>query len=197
MAGQLDQPPPAEPGLCVNTDMADDFDAWVHARAAGLARSALLLAGDVQLAEDMVQETLTRVAQRWTRLVRRGDPNAYAHRVLHHVAIDAWRRRERRPREVGSTTVPLDDGRAVRESDETAVDRRLLMREALGRLTAKQRAVLILRYYEDFTERQTAEVLGCSPNTVKSQARQALARLRELAPDLLADLDGRSEVRRP
>ena len=180
----------------MNTDMGDDFDAWVHARAASLARSALLLAGDVHLAEDMVQETLTRVAQRWTRLVRRGDPDAYAHRVLHHVAIDAWRRRQRRPREVGSSATP-DDGPAIRESHEVGVDRRLLMREALDRLTPKQRAVLILRYYEDFTEVQAAEVLGCSPNTVKSQARQALARLRELAPDLLADLDGSSEVTRP
>jgi RNA polymerase sigma-70 factor (sigma-E family) len=177
--------------------MGEDFDAWVHARAASLARSALLLAGDVQLAEDMVQETLTRVAQRWTRLVRRGDPDAYAHRVLHHVAIDAWRRRERRPREVGSTALTFDERRAMGESVEVSVDRRLLMREALGRLTVKQRAVLILRYYEDFTEHQTAEVLGCSPNTVKSQARHALVRLRELAPDLLGDLDGRSEVARP
>lgn len=68
------------------------------------------------------------------------------------------------------------------------VERRLLLREALGRLTPKQRAVLVLRFYDDLTEVQTATVLGCSPNTVKSQTRQALERIRALAPDLLAEL---------
>ena len=192
------QAPPADAAPCVNTGVSEDFDAWVRARATSLARSALLLAGDVQLAEDLVQETLARVAQRWTRLAKRGDPDAYAHRVLHNVAIDAWRRRERRPREVNAAAMPLNDrDRGARECDDVGADRRLLMREALGRLTAKQRAVLVLRYYDDLTETQTAEVLGCSPNTVKSQARQALARLRELAPDLLADLDGHAEVAQP
>jgi RNA polymerase sigma factor (sigma-70 family) len=64
------------------------------------------------------------------------------------------------------------------------VERRLVLREALLRLTPKQRAVLVLRYYEDLTESQAAAVLGCSPGTVKSQSRHALARLRELAPEL-------------
>lgn len=177
----------------MNTCVSEDFDVWVHARASSLARSALLLAGDVHLAEDLVQETLTRVAQRWPRLVRKGDPEAYAHRVLHHVAIDAWRRRQRRPREVDMTALP--DGRG-HDSGQDGTEHRLLLREALERLTPKQRAVLVLRFYDDFTEQQTAEVLGCSRNTVKSQTRQALIRLRELAPDLLAELDDREEVRR-
>jgi RNA polymerase sigma-70 factor (sigma-E family) len=181
----------------VNTGVGEDFDGWVQGRAARLARSALLLAGDVQLAEDLVQETLVRVAQRWPRLIGRGDPDAYAHRVLHNLAIDAWRRRERRPREVGEWALPFAADRMVDAGDGVQADRRLLLREALGRLTAKQRAVLVLRYYEDFTETQAAAVLGCSPNTVKSQARQALVRLRELAPDLLAELDDHAEVARP
>lgn len=175
-----------------------EFEAWAHARAPGLARAALLVSGDVQQAEDLVQETLVRVAQRWSRLVRRGDPDAYAYRVLHNVAIDAWRRRQRRPREVGSLSSPFE-GRddAPAEGADIGAERRILMAEALARLTPKQRAVLVLRYYEDLTEVQTAAALGCSPNTVKSQARQALARLRELAPDLLADLQGPTEVARP
>lgn len=168
-----------------------EFEAWVQARTPALARSALLVAGDVHAAEDLVQETLARVAQRWSRLVRRGDPDAYAHRVLHNVAIDAWRRRERRPREVGE---PLADGRDASPLHDGTADQRLLLREALGRLTPRQRAVLVLRYYEDLTEVQTAAVLGCSPNTVKTQARAALARLRALAPDVLDELGDPTEV---
>ena len=72
--------------------------------------------------------------------------------------------------------------------DADAVERRLVLGTALARLTPKQRAVLSLRFYEDLTETQTAAVLGCSPNTVKSQTRQALERIRVLAPDLLASL---------
>lgn len=182
----------------MNTDVGEEFEAWVQARAAGLARSALLVTGDVQYAEDLVQETLTRVAQRWPRLIVRGDPDAYAYRVLHNLAIDAWRRRERRPREVSDPDARFSAGvRTPGGLDDAHAERRLLLREALGRLTPKQRAVLVLRYYEDLTESQTATVLGCSPNTVKTQARQALARLRDLAPDLLADLNDRSEVARP
>jgi RNA polymerase sigma-70 factor (sigma-E family) len=184
-------------GLCVNTGVGEDFEAWADARAAGLARSALLLTGDVHLAEDLVQETLVRVAQHWSRLIRRGDPDGYAHRVLHNVAIDAWRRKGRRPTEVDGIHSAEATASMLRVDDGGSTDRRLLMREALGRLTPKQRAVLVLRFYEDFTEIQTASVLGCSPNTVKSQTRQALARLRQLAPELLLEFEGRSEVATP
>ncbi|KAA1420957.1 SigE family RNA polymerase sigma factor [Nocardioides humilatus] len=170
--------------------MDQEFEAWARARAGSLARSALLLAGDVHHAEDLVQETLTRVAQHWPRLVRRGDPDAYAHRALHNAAIDAWRRRERRPREVSGVDASPD---APMHPDADP-DRRLLLREALARLTPKQRAVLVLRYYEDLTETQTAAAMGCSPNTVKTQVRTALARLRALAPDVLAELGDPEEA---
>lgn len=72
-----------------------------------------------------------------------------------------------------------------------------MLHQALRRLTPRQRAVLVLRYFEDYTEAQAAAVLGCSPNTVKSQTRRALTRVRQLAPDLLADLDPRAEVAHP
>ena len=160
----------------------EDFEGWVHARSAWLARSAYLLTGDVHLAEDLVQDTLARVAQHWSRISRRGDPDAYARRVMHHLGIDRWRRRRARPAEV------LTDAHPELGGAGPDVERRLLLRDALARLTPKQRAVLSLRFYEDLTEVQTAQVLGCSPSTVKTQTRQALARLRVLAPDLLASL---------
>jgi RNA polymerase sigma-70 factor (sigma-E family) len=160
----------------------EDFEAWVHARSGALARSAYLLTGDVHLAEDLLQDTLVRVADRWRRVSRSGEPDAYARRVMHNLAIDAWRRRRVRPREV------MGDRHPELGQHGPDVERRIVLREALARLTPKQRAVVSLRFYEDLTEVQAAAVLGCSPNTVKSQTRQALERLRVLAPDLLASL---------
>jgi RNA polymerase sigma-70 factor (sigma-E family) len=169
----------------------EEFEAWVHARGGALARTAYLLTGDVQLAEDLLQETLARVADRWHRLSRSGSPDAYARRVMHHLSIDRWRRRQARPAEV------LTDSHhelAWSGVDADAVERRLVLRDALARLTPKQRAVLSLRFYEDLTEVQTAEVLGVSTSTVKSQTRQALDRLRALAPDLLSAFDTEEAV---
>ncbi|MEZ5097419.1 MAG: SigE family RNA polymerase sigma factor [Nocardioides sp.] len=167
----------------MGTDQADGFEAWVVARSAVMARSAYLLMTDVHLAQDLVQETLARVAHRWSALERSGSPDAFARRVMHNLAIDSWRRRRVRPREVA------DDGRpelAGPGDDAEAVTRRVVLRDALARLTPKQRAVLSLRFFDDLTQAQTADVLGCSVSTVKSQTRHALGRLRELAPDLLA-----------
>jgi RNA polymerase sigma-70 factor (sigma-E family) len=158
----------------------EDFEAWVVARSGAFARSAYLLTGDVHLAEDLVQETLSRVADKWGSIGRRGSPDAYARTVMHHLAIDRWRRRRARPSEVLTGHHPELGG------EGPDLERRLVLREALLRLTPKQRAVLSLRFYEDLTEAQTAQVLGCSVNTVKSQSRAALDRLRALAPDLLA-----------
>jgi len=163
----------------------EDFEAWVQARSGALARTAYLLTGDVHLAEDLLQDTLARVADRWRRLARTGGPDAYARRVMHNLSIDRWRRRSARPPELLTGEHP-ELGRPGDDAD--AVERRLVLAQALARLTPKQRAVLSLRFYDDLTEVQTAAVLGCSPSTVKSQTRQALDRLRVLAPDLLASL---------
>lgn len=160
----------------------EDFEAWVLARGASLARSAYLLTGDVHLAEDLVQDTLARVADRWRRVSRRGAPDAYARQVMHHLAIDRWRRRRARPREV------LTDAHPELGGSGPDLERRLVLREALLRLTPKQRAVVSLRFYEDLTEVQAAAVLGCSVSTVKSQTRVALERLRALAPDLIEEV---------
>jgi len=186
-------PPPKEGGSYVNTSV-EDFEAWVHARSGALARSAYLLTGDTHSAEDLVQETLARLAQRWRGVARQGDTNAYAYRVMHNLAIDRWRRRQRRPQEVAPAGDPLGAGGYSIDDAADQTERRLLLRDALQQLTPKQRAVLVLRYYEDYSESQTAHVLGCSPNTVKSQTRQALARLKFLAPDVIAEFDGTTEV---
>ena len=162
------------------------FTAFVRARSAALGRTALLLTGDRQLAEDLLQEALSRTASRWEKVVAGGDPEPYVRRVLYTCAVDGWRRR--RVREVVGRVAdaPVDDG-----SDD--VDRRVVLQAALARLTPRQRAVLVLRFYEDATEVQTAELLGCSVSTVKSQARHALGRLRVLAPEL-SDAFGPVEV---
>lgn len=182
--------PPEPHPACVNTGVRDDFEQWVHARSRALARTAYLLVGDVHLAEDLVQETLGRVAQHWDRVSRKGSPDAYAHQVMNNLAIDGWRRKSRRPHEVAADVDP-----ATASADGSV--ERVVLRDALLRLTAKQRAVLLLRFYEDYSESQAAHLLGCSTNTVKSQTRHALKRLRELAPDVLAEFDDRREVARP
>jgi RNA polymerase sigma-70 factor (sigma-E family) len=156
------------------------FERFVQARSATLLRSAYLLAGDRHLAEDLLQDTLAKVAQHWEAIERDGNPEAYARTVLYHRAVDTWRTRLRRPRVVGDLTrEPTDGGDPFVDSD-----RRLLLRCALARLTPKQRAVLVLRFYEDRTEAQSAEVLGCSVSTVKSTTRTALERLRISSPEL-------------
>lgn len=150
------------------------FDAFVEARGSALAHAAYLLTGDHHLAEDLVQTTLLKAAGAWHRID--GDPEPYVRRIMHNQHISSWRKR--RFREV--TLAPAHDP-AASDSD---VDLRVALRHALTTLTPKQRAVLVLRFYEDRTEVQAAAALGISPGTVKSTTRQALARLRAAAPHL-------------
>jgi RNA polymerase sigma-70 factor (sigma-E family) len=172
------------------TSPVDSFEAFVRARSAALARAAYLLTGDRHAAEDLLQDTLARVAERWTAIVRGGDPEPYVRQVLYRRSVDVWR--GRRWREV----LRGDDAPELLGPGDPAdaVAARLVLRAALGRLTPRQRAVLILRFYEDRTEQQTADILGCSANTVKSQTRHAIARLRELVPDLADTFDRTAEV---
>ncbi len=153
------------------------FTAFVGARSAALGRTALLLTGDRHLAEDLLQEALARTAARWEKVVAGGDPEPYVRRVLYTCAVDGWRRKRLREIVGGTADLPGID---VSED----ADRRVVLQAALARLTPRQRAVLVLRFYEDATEVQTAELLGCSVSTVKSQTRHALGRLRVLAPEL-------------
>lgn len=156
------------------------FEGFVRERGTALLRVAWLLTGERADAEDLLQDALAGLARHWESVSSEGSPEAYVRRALHHGAIDGWRRRSVRPHVVGE---PTGDEPAPGDAYEAA-DHRLTLRDALLRLTPRQRAVLVLRYYEQHTEVETARVLGCSPNTVKSQTRHALKRLRELTPDL-------------
>ena len=158
-----------------------EFTEWAAGCERRLLRSAYLLTGDLHRAQDLVQEALVKVALRWGRL-RDGNPTAYARTVIVRDNISLWRRHRR---EVG-TAEPTDPA-AVSTDPETA----MVVRRALDRLTPRQRAVLVLRHFDDLTERETADVLGVSIGTVKSQNAAALARLRDGAPELL-DLIGRT-----
>lgn len=163
------------------------FEAYARERGATLARHAYLLTGDHHLAEDLVQQTLLRVAGRWRRIVADGDPDPYVRRVLYHQHISWWRRRTRR---VAEAPLAGADRPVADPADDLAVT--LAVRAALARLAPRQRAALVLRYFGDLSEAQVAETLGCRVGTVKSQLRDGLARLRVLAPELAELLEVRS-----
>lgn len=150
------------------------FTEWAAGRQRQLLRSAYLLSGDLHRAEDLVQEALTKVALRWSRLAD-GNPTAYALRIISRDNITWWRRR---------CDVPTESFRDAGASEEPEIA--IVVRRALARLTPGQRAVVVLRHFDDLTERETAEVLGVSIGTVKSQNAAALARLRTGAPELLS-----------
>ena len=160
------------------TDDESGFDAFVQARGAALSRTAYLLTGDHHLAQDLVQAALLQAARHWRRI--HTSPEAYVRRAMYHQNISWWRRRR-----LTETALVDHDGAAA--SGDT--DLRLTLDHALARLTHKQRTVLVLRFYEDLTETETARTLRLSTSTVKSTTRQALARLRTLAPEL-AELIG-------
>lgn len=172
-------------------DAYDDFDEFVRARRLMLLKTATLLTGDQHAAEDLVQETLVRAAQRWPTIAASQSPEAYVRRILYTRSIDAWRWRRRQADPMPSRD-RWDDA-TTHETDRS--DTRVTLAQALRRLTPKQRAVLVIRFYEDRTEVEAARILGCSVNTVKSQTRHALGRLRELAPELVATF-GRQEIHR-
>lgn len=172
------------------------FTAFVTARAPALHRLAWLLTTDADAAQDLVQEGLARVVPRWDRIAPEAR-EAYVRTAMRSVWIDGWRRRGRGRLDVVPDGTPDGAGTlagtatSIREDHDQDVAGRLTLAQALARLTARQRAVLVLRFYEDLTERQAAVALGCSVGTVKSQTRHALGRLRVLAPEL-AEAFGRS-----
>lgn len=165
-----------------------DFEEFVRARWLPLLRTATLLTGDPHAAEDLVQETLARAAQRWSDISAAKSPDAYVRRILYTRSVDAWRWRRRQ-----ADPVEAHDPRGTTTDETDRVDDQIALKTALSRLTPKQRAVLVVRFYEDRTETEAARILGCSVNTVKSQTRHALGRLRELAPEL-AETFARQEV---
>jgi RNA polymerase sigma-70 factor (sigma-E family) len=150
----------------------DGLDALVTERGSALLGTAVLLTGSRAAGEDLVQAALERLMRSWGRV--REEPERYLRRTMYHLAIDQWRRRRRRPE------VLIEYEPPGRPDATDAVDLRDALSGALAQLSPKQRAVLVLRYWEQLTETEAAAVLGCSVGTVKSTASRGLARLREL-----------------
>ncbi|MEU6075644.1 SigE family RNA polymerase sigma factor [Micromonospora sp. NPDC047074] len=151
---------------------------FVASRTPALMRVAYLLTGDRSAAEDLFQSALARTIPRWRR-IRHADPEGYLRTVMYRERVSWWRRWGRRGEtQLTTAAEPADPD----PSDGTDV--RLAMRTALRRLPPAQRTVLVLRYYEDLTESQVAELLGCSVGTVRSRTHRAVTRLRQLLPDV-------------
>ncbi|MFZ0250247.1 MAG: SigE family RNA polymerase sigma factor [Acidimicrobiales bacterium] len=156
-----------------------EFDRFVAESAEGLLRAAYLIVWDATEAEDLVQECLLRLARRWPRVRAMEHRRAYARRVLVNLALDASGPRRRERSELSASTERL-----ARSEDGTSlvlfgrVENGADLVRALGGLAPRQRATLVLRYFEDLTEAQVADVMGCSVGTVKSTTARALERLR-------------------
>lgn len=156
----------------------DEFTEFMLGRWSRLVRFGYGLTGDLGLAEDLAQTALARACASWSRVRRAADPDAYVHKIM----INSHRSRFRRRRvaELLTESPPeVPSANQAREHD----DRQELI-AALRGLPAGQRAVVVLRYWMDLTEAETAASLGCSVGNVKSQAARALAKLR-LNPDLV------------
>lgn len=156
-----------------------DFTTFVAASSRRLLRTAYLITGDLDSAQDLLQTALERTYLRWGRIRHRELPEAYVRRVIVNAATDTWRARR------GMRTVEFDESQLPPLADPAVEG--LPARDALlacvRELPVGQRAVLVLRYFDDLTETETARALGCSVGTVKSQHARAMARLRLLLPD--------------
>jgi RNA polymerase sigma-70 factor (sigma-E family) len=167
-------------------DEAGDFAEFVGARGRALQRTAWLLTGDWALAEDLVQTALARTWPRWDRIRRRDSPDIYVRQVIVNTWL-TWRRRKWRG-EQAFATVP-DEPAPGDHAAEIVV--RLAVRQALETLTERQRAVVVMRVFDDMPEADVARALNVSVGTVKSTAAQALAKLRQ-DPQLTSLMDRES-----
>ncbi|WP_416986352.1 SigE family RNA polymerase sigma factor [Streptomyces sp. T028] len=156
-----------------------EFQAFVIGRWPRLMRTAFLLTGEQHTAEDLVQSTLEQVYVAWRRVASAEDPEAYVRRVMINAHARRYRRRLREflaPRDdSGLTHEVADSGDRIAQAD----DRHALLK-ALAQLPARQREAVVLRYWEDLTETQTAEAMGCSVGAVKSNAAKGIAKLRAI-----------------
>lgn len=174
----------------VDDSSFDDFVAGSSARLFTTAR--LLTGGHRAEAEDLLQGAYERAYRRWRRISQRADPERYVRQILVNASIDRWRRLRRHPE---SPLAASGAGPGAADTTDTAAavaDRDLVLR-GLAALPPRQRAVLVLRYFEDLSEAQTALMLGCSVGTVKSQTARGLARLRDITGDAGARYSGARE----
>ncbi len=154
-------------------DHAAEFDAFVAGSGSRLLRTAYLLTGDQRAAEDLLQDALLRVWSRWSRVRAAEHPLAYARRVLVTTSVSRWR--AARTRTAGERLVAEPPETSTQESEPDRDDE---LWQAVLSLPPRQRAVMVLAYYEDLTDADTADVLGCTVGTVKSQRAKALRSLR-------------------
>lgn len=159
-----------------------EFERFSATYADGLLRTAYLMTGDRGDAEDVVQECMLLVARKWPRVKTMDHPGAYARRVMVGLVLDGGRQRSRRRLEL-ATAVPIDSV-AQTVAATARVHARTDLVRALGELSPRARAVLVLRYFCDLPEAEVADLLGCSVGTVKSNASRALERLRAALGDL-------------
>jgi RNA polymerase sigma-70 factor (sigma-E family) len=152
----------------------ENFAQFIVARERSLRRTGWLLTGDWGLAEDLVQTALARVWPRWEKIRRRDNPEIYVRQVMINTWT-TWNRRRWRGEKPSATVTDT----AARGDLAAEVSMRLALRDVLATLTDRQRAVLVLRVYDDLPEAQVAQILKCSPGTVKSSLSRGLARLRE------------------
>lgn len=159
-----------------------EFREFVSARSPALMRLGFLLTGgDQHGAEDLVQAALAKLATRWQRV---SAPEAYVRQIMYRQQVSWWRTIGRRG-EVVQAVPPDRPGQDRTHQSEL----RMVLRDALARLTPRQRAVLVLRYLEDLPEDRVADALGCSVGTVRSTAHRSLAKLRQIAPELAVELE--------
>lgn len=168
-----------------------EFVEYVQARQHTLLRAAYLVSGDLSLAESLLRGALVSLAREWDR-VREDRPDVHVRRILYRAAVSSWRTRTHDVVDPPpSPSLPGDFGDAhpgnetpwdANPWDAEEAERRLDVLRALDALAPRQRAVVVLRFFDDRDERDTAEILGCSVGTVRSETQDALARLRTALP---------------
>jgi RNA polymerase sigma-70 factor (sigma-E family) len=155
----------------------EQFASFVRARGDHHLRTAVLVAGERQAGEDLLQASLERLYRAWPRLDESTEPDAYLRRIIVNTRRSWWEARWRRESPARLPPAESGPGQAVADFSDTHV-LGLVVRRALARLPRQQRAVLVLRYYEDLAETEVARLLGCAPGTVKTHTRRGLAALR-------------------
>ncbi|SES13670.1 RNA polymerase sigma-70 factor, sigma-E family [Streptomyces sp. yr375] len=160
--------------------METDFQEFVAARSAALFRGALVLTGNREAAEDLVQETLEKACRKWRTIAAKDAPDAYVRRIMVNLANDRWRRFRR------LTTTPHSEGgdKAAPGDEYGQVDSRDQLLRALQQLPMRMRTVVVLRYFEDLSDGEIAADLGISPSTVRSQLARGIEKLRSQFPAL-------------
>jgi len=158
----------------VNAGERQQFEEFMTSRWPGLVRLAFGLTGDRWLAEDLAQTALVNAYASWWRVHRADDPDAYVRRILINASKSRWRRSRVAEQHVEPPAEVPDPA----ADPATTIGERSALLKALGALPPRQRAVVVLRYWEDLSDAQAAALLGCSASTVRSQAARALAKLR-------------------